>query len=284
MKARTMTFACRFPTLLAFAALVLLSILPAMASETLEEISFDGETITISQTDEGQRAILLGDRELGRNWFAGFDRIAEVYGQPVALFYLGDGGNACAPSTLIVWRSEDGLVHSLDHNEGCGTPAPSVSDNGIVFVPYLLPGESAPVKRWTPPGGIEMAGTLHYAPQPGTGWEEIAAAAATHPLDLFKNEAVYTAALDLVGANEIADYARGLGTASEPQMRGGLLMGSGCVPHNCGGADSLIIADPAARSLYLAQQRDGGIRQWPEASDWPANVMALFKEFAAGRQ
>lgn len=269
---------------LACAALTLFHVLPALAAEILQEVAFDGEAITIVEAEDGQRAVLLGDRELGRNWFAGFDRIVEVYGQPVALFYLGDGGNACAPSTLIVWRGDDGGILSLNHGDDCGTPAPSVSDNGIVFVPYLLPGETAPVQRWTPPNGIETVGILHYAPEPGTGWDAITSGTISHPLDLLHNEALYTAALSLLGTDDITDYARGLGVASEPQMRGGLLTGSGCVPHNCGGADSLIIADPAARKLYLAQQRDGTIRQWPQASKWPAAAVVVFQEFAADRQ
>ena len=279
-----MPFEKHLRTLLALAALTLLQALPASAAEILEEIAFDGETITIVEAEDGQRAVLLADRELGRNWFAGFDRVVEVYDQPVALFYLGDGGNACAPSTLIVWRDEDGAIRSLNHGDDCGTPAPAISDNGIVFVPYLLPGETAPVRRWTPPDGVETAGVLHYAPEPGTGWEAIAADAISYPLDLLRNEALYTEALGLLGADDMADYARGLSVASEPQIRDGLLTGSGCVPHNCGGADSLIIADTTAQKLYLAQQRDGAIRQWPEASGWPAGAAALFKEFAAGRQ
>lgn len=273
---------CRI--LLTLASLILLPTMPTSAAGTLEEIAFDSETITIVEVEDGQRAILVGGRELGRNWFAGFDRIVEVYGQPVALFYLGDGGNACSPSTLIVWRSSDGAIQSLNHGDDCSTPAPSVGDNGIVFVPYLLPGETAPVQRWTPPDGIETVGMLQFAPEPGTGWGDIAEGTISHPLDLLHNEALYQAALSLLGADDILDYARGLGVASEPQMHDGLLTGSGCVPHNCGGADSLIIADTTAQKLYLAQQRDSGIRQWPEAQSWPAAAMSVFQEFAAGRQ
>ena len=272
----------KIPAILGLAALIAAQM--AGAAQAQEEIAFDGETITIVEKDDGQRVILLGDRELGSNWFAGFDRIVEVYDQPVALFYLGDGGNACAPSTLIVWRGEDGAVRSLNHGDDCSTPAPSVGDNGIVFVPYLLPGETAPVRNWTPLEGIETVGILHYSPEPGTGWETVAGAEIAHPMDLLRNEALYSAALEMLGADDITDYARGLGVASEPRTRGSLISGSGCVPHNCGGADSLIIADTASRKLYLAQQRDGTIRQWPQASEWPADALALFQEFAPGRQ
>lgn len=251
--------------------------LPALAEETLEAISFDGETITIVETGDGEQSIRIGKRELGRNFFAGFDRQAEVQGIPVALFYLGDGGNACGPSTLIVWRNEAGSIEHLNHGEDCSAPAPAISEGALWFVPYLLPGESAPVRSWTPSAGIQIDGIMHYVPQPGSGWDELVDPAPSHPLDMMRNEAVYNAVSGLLeSADSLAWFSRGLSVASQPEMSDGFLRASGCVPHMCSEADSLIVADTRGQAVYIAQKRDGKYRTWPPEADWPeAALQAL---------
>jgi hypothetical protein len=245
----------------------------ALADEVIETVDFDGEVITISQTDEGEQVISFGEQELGRNFFAGFDRVAEVSGMPVALFYLGDGGNACGPSTLIVWREDEATLQSLNYTEGCNTPAPAISDNGILFVPYLSPGETRPLKRWSAPEGIRTMGNLSYTPELGTGWQDLAANPVGHPLDFFGNEAVYNSAASLLGDN-LEQYAKGLRVASEPQtLQSGMIMASGCIPHNCGSGDAFIAVDTMGQTLYLAQQDGSGHKYWPDLASWPAPAL-----------
>ena len=255
----------------------------AFAQEVIEEVPFDGETISIMQMGDGQQALMLKEKELGRNWFAGFDRVTEVEGLPVALFYLGDGGNACGPATLIVWRDEDGEVQSLNHDEECSTPAPSVSDNGIYFVPYLAPGEAGFLKAWSPSRGLSTEARMTYVPQPDTGWTDLDTKEIFHPLDLFRNAAVHDAVAALTG-EEFEHYASGLRVASEPRkLSSGILMASGCIPHNCGGGDSFIAIDLANEAVYLSQQDGENIRNWPELDAWPDNAREALAVYQASR-
>lgn len=266
-------------TLLATASLTA----SAFADEVIETVDFDGEVITISQTDEGEQVISLGEQELGRNYFAGFDRVTEVSGIPVALFYLGDGGNACGPSTLIVWREDEETLKSINYTEGCDTPAPAISDNGILFVPYLSPGETRPLKRWSAPEGIRTMGNLSYSPEPGTGWRQLTENPVGHPLDLFANEAVYNTAASLLGG-DLEHYAMGLRVASEPKkLKSGMIMASGCIPHNCGGGDSFITVDTTGEALYLAQQDGTGHKYWPDIANWPAPALEALEIYKGSR-
>ena len=255
----------------------------ALADEVIENVEFDGETITVTQTDDGEQVITIGERELGRNFFAGFDRVTEVGGVPVALFYLGDGGNACGPSTLIVWREDEDDIQSLDYSEGCSTPAPAISDNGIIFVPFLNPGESRPLKRWSVSEGISTMGVLDYSPETGTTWSDLSENPAGHPLDFFMNEEVYSQAASLLG-DDLENFAKGLRVASEPQsLASGIIMATGCIPHNCGGGDAFIAVDTTSQSLYLAQQDGTGHKYWPPLETWPAPALEALETYKNGQ-
>lgn len=254
-----------------------------MADEVIGTVDFDGETITVTQTDDGEQVIALGERELGRNYFAGIDRVVEISGEPVALFYLGDGGNACGPSTLIIWRNDEGDIETFDYTEGCDTPAPSISDNGIHFVPYLNPGEERPLKRWSKYDGVETVGLIRFTPEPGTGWDTLAANPAGHPIDFFQNEEIYTLAAIALG-DGLGAYVKGLQVASEPKrLQSGIVMASGCVPHNCGSADAFIAVDETGRALYMAQQNAGGYSHWPSLDSWSEPALEAFGIFTSSR-
>ena len=151
-------------------------------------------------------------------------------------------------------------------------------------MPYLRPGGSAPVTLWTPQAGISTEGRLTYAPEPGTGWADIDPASIDYAMDLFRNEALYNAAAARIGDGDLEYYATGLAVSSAPQLENRLFTGEGCYPHNCGGADSLIVVDKAKGEVYLAQQRDTGITAWPEASQWPEPARAILDRFSAARQ
>lgn len=253
------------------------------AQTVIEEIPFDGETITITEMDDGQQALKIGEEELGRNWFAAFDRVTEVEGYPVALFYLGEGGNACGPATVILWRNDDGDIQSFLHDDDCSTPAPAVSDNGIYFVPYMAPGETRPLKAWSPSGGMTTRGSLSFTPEPNTDWATLKGGELFHPLDFFNNASVYRAVADLTG-DDLEEYAKGLRVASQPRkLSSGIRMASGCIPHNCGGGDSFIAVDQAGEAVYLAQQNGDGFRFWPPKETWSDTAVEAYEIFLNSR-
>lgn len=255
----------------------------AFSQTVIEEIPFDGETITIMEMEDGQQALMLGDRELGRNWFAAFDRVTEVEGYPVALIYLGEGGNACGPATIILWRDDEGTIRSENYDEDCSSPAPAVSDNGIYFVPYVAPGETRMLKAWSPSDGMTIEGSLSFTPDPETNWSTLKGSELFHPLDFFTNADVYKAVAELTG-DALETYAKGLRTASQPRrLASGIRMASGCVPHNCGGSDSFIAVDQAGEAVYLAQQEGEGFRFWPTMDVWPDAAVEAYQIFLNSR-
>ncbi|MFZ2102777.1 MAG: hypothetical protein WAU86_19660 [Oricola sp.] len=246
-----------------------------------EEIPFAGGVIANTPTPDGEKIVTFGGEEIGRDFQAWFERTATVAGTEVALISLGAGGNACGPYTLIVWPDESGAVRADTLGDDCTQPAPAVSDYAIQFVPYLGPGESLPAYSWTPEEGFRVAGMLQFVPQPGTGWDDLAADPGLHPERYLSNEALYDYATEIIGG-ELRQYATGLQTASDMEKIGdGIYAGSGCVAHDCGSANSLIVVDFNANKAWFAQFREGKIAQWPAPDMWPAVARDALEQFSS---
>ena len=249
---------------------------PALAQD--DEILFADGTITITETPDYEKIVSFNGKEIGRDFMAWFDRIVTVRDTEVALIAIGPGGNACGVNTLLLWSDGQGGVNADKLPGDCGWPAPAVSDYSVYFIPWVGPGEDLPVQRWTPDEGFHVAGTLRFTPEPGTGWADLVAAPVIYPLDYFSNEAFFTEAASILGG-ELAEYALGLRVSSEmAKMGGDLYVARGCVPHNCGGADSVLVVDTAAKRAWFAQMRGDSIAQWPDAAAWPAAPRAALEK------
>lgn len=263
------------PALGTFAiAVALVATNPATAQQDdPQTYEFAGGALTIIQTPDYERVLAFDGRELARDFDVFFNRIENVGGTDVAFFSVGPGGNACAPAALMVWKTDGGDISTAKLDEECATPSPAFTDYEIFFVPYLMPGQTAAIKAWSPERGFRMHGTIAYAPEPDTGWSAIEITQATYPHDLFRNAAFHEAAKALLG-DSLGDVVAGLGTAGPVEtLPDGLVFGRGCVPHACGVSDTVVVLDPAQKALFFAQQGEP-VRFWPDRSAWPAAVAA----------
>lgn len=244
-------------------------------AEDVQRYSFQDGELTITR-QEYERVVAYEGRALHRAYFIGFDRIVTVRDVEIALLTAGNGGNACGPYTIMVWKAEAGDVETEIVGEECGAPPPAVTDERIYFMPYLRPGEQATVRSWVPDDGFETAGVLSYAPQQGSDWSRFDPATVSHPVELFRNAGLYETAQDLLG-DDLFSVAAGLGTASAPEITDdGLLTARGCVPHACGAQDTFVVVDVENRALYFAQQQAEPMpRFWPARDQWPAAIAAL---------
>ena len=247
-------------------------------------VPFEGGSFTITQKEEyGEKTLAYDGKEIASNYFVSLDKIVKLGETNVALFDVGDGGNACGPAAVIAWKGEDGAIRSTTVGaDDCGAPPAAVTDSAIAFVPYLLPGDSKPLKQWTPQGGLATIGMLSYTPEPGTGWTDIDASKYDNIIDAFRNEAVYKEAEKLLG-KDITDMATSLlvGGGTE-KTESGAFYASGCVPHDCGGNDGFMAIDAARHALYFARRGEKDRPDaWPALESWPADVRAaLDKAFA----
>lgn len=238
-------------------------------------IAFAGGQLTITQTEEyGEKTLSFDGKELAQNYVVYFDRVATVADVDVALFDVGDGGNACGPAKVMVWKDEKGAIQRAGMGEDdCGAPVTALGQDAIYFVPWLLPGDDGVVTKWSPDAGFSLAGTLAYAPQPGTGWKDIDPSKYDNMIDAFRNEAVYEAAEKLLGGR-LGEMVVSLVVGAAPETTAsGLILGQGCVPHNCGGNDGFMAIDPAGEKLYFARMGDDGRPEtWPALDAWPAEA------------
>lgn len=259
------------------AAPVLLALLlaPQAAAQEPDRIDFADGAFTITETDDGDRILAFNDKELARDYFISLDKIADVGGTEVAFFSVGPGGNACAPNTLMAWMPEGEDVRTASLGEDCGSPSAAISNYGVFFVPYLLPGDTAEVRAWTPDDGFSLQGMLSYAPDPGSNWASFDPKAISHPMDVFRNADIYAAAQALLGTR-LTDVVTGLSVAASPDVSAsGLLSARGCVPHACTMADTFIVVDAEHQAIFLAQQDEPRASFWPARDMWPARIAAL---------
>ena len=240
-------------------------------------IPFEGGTLTITENEDGEKALAFNGKELASNYLVLYDKTVEIAGTKVALVAVGDGGNACGPAEMMIWKPESGEIKTDTVGEDCGAPPAAVTESSIYFVPYLLPGDTNTVQMWTPAAGVEVVGTIAYAPQPGTGWKDLDPAKLEYLVDSMKNAAVYAAAQKLLGDNMV-DVMTALGTGGDTEKTpSGIFYASGCIPHACGGGDGFMAIDPRAKKLYFAQQGDDPKKPstWPDLKGWPAEIKSL---------
>lgn len=256
------------------AALLLGVAMPALAQDGQpKSIPFAGGKLTITETPEQDKILAFDGKELARNYVVLYDRTVELQGTRAALFAVGDGGNACGTSTVIVWKPEDQALKSVTVGADCGAPPAAATDDALYFVPYLRPGETADVQSWTPDEGLKLAGELSYAPQPDTHWDDLEGGKLGHPYDLFANADFYAAAQKLLDG-KLEDVALALAVAAEPERtRSGIIYGSGCIPHSCGEGNGFFAVDPKAEAVWFAQQTDASTPDaWPALDSWPAEI------------
>jgi hypothetical protein len=259
----------------------------AQEEEKQAPIPFAGGQLTITQPEAyGEKSLAFDGKELAHNYFVYFDRITKIGETEVALFDVGDGGNACGPAKVMVWKPQNGgIEHASIGEDDCGAPQMAVGDDALYFVPWLMPGGSAPVKRWSPQQGFALAGTLTYTPDPGTGWADVDATKYGNIIDAFHNEAVYRAAQELL-ADKLGDVTTALlvGGGTE-KTASGIIYAAGCVPHACGLSDGFMAIDAAAKKLYFAQQNadrgKDGVDAWPGLETWPAELRTAREEALA---
>lgn len=260
--------------LLAAFALALTASSAALAQDSEpQKIPFEGGNFTITETPELDKILAYEGKELARNYVAYYERTVDLNGTKVAIFDVGDGGNACGPETVLAWKTDAGIQSTVVGDGECGTPPAAATGDTLFFVPYLRPGASEPVRIWSPQDGLKVAGQLSFVPQPGTGWADIVADKITYPSDFFANAELYAAAQKLLG-DQLEQVALGLSVAGElEKTASGTLFASGCVPHACGSADAFIGVDVTGKKLYFAQQGDTPEpKTWPALAEWPAEV------------
>ena len=256
--------------------LVLMAVLSSSLSLAQEDlpspVKFGDGEITFERGEDEEIAVSFNGQEIYRNYFVLFDRLVKVGSTDVALLLGGEGGNACAPSTLIITQPEGSVDAKVDMvGADCGSPPAAVGADEILFVPYLVPGAKAKVEGWTPDGGIEIKGEISFLPKEGSTWANLDPEKADHPNVLLDNAEVYAAAQELVG-DRFSELITVLGVAGAPEIiDGNYIAAPGCQAHACGLANGFLGLDLDKKTVFAATKyADSAATLWPsDIAVWP---------------
>ena len=266
----------------------LISVLFALSFSTLAfaqdelpaPVKFGDSEFTFSRVEDDEIALSYNGTELYRNFFLSFDKIVKVEGQDVALFSGGDGGNACGPASLIIYIPQNAPDPKMETvGADCGAPDAAITDQRIVYVPYLRPGGTEIVQSWTPSNGLSQYGEITFTPQPKTNWASFKPGAAQHPYDVFDNKDIYDAAESLLGP-AFDEVILGLSVSGEPQLIDNkYVAASGCQPHACSVAESFFGIDLEKHAVFAANRLSNVPEQfWPaDFKSWPLPLQKAYE-------
>ncbi|MGB8817211.1 MAG: hypothetical protein WCC66_04730 [Rhizobiaceae bacterium] len=241
----------------------------SMAQEDLPApVKFGDGEITFARGEDEEIAVSFKGLEIYRNYFVMVDRLVKVGSTDVALLLGGEGGNACAPATLIITQPEGSVDAKVEIvGEDCGSPPAAVGANEILFVPFLVPGAKAKVESWTPEGGLAIKGEMAFLPKEGSSWASLEPAKADHPFGLLDNADVYAATQELVG-DKFSELMVVLGVSGQAEIiEGKYVAAPGCQAHACGVANGFLGLDLEKKQVFAAVRNSG-----TETIFWPADI------------
>ncbi|MBR2686471.1 MAG: hypothetical protein IKE42_01355 [Aquamicrobium sp.] len=251
----------------------------AFAEQQPAPVPFAGGTFTITtgNDEEAEKNTVLTyeGKEIARDAYVSFNRIAKIGDIDVALFYLGNGGVGCEDKPLILWKPQGAteLQSAMADKDECGQLSMAVGDYAIYFIPSIMPDDPKNLLFWTPEDGLRTGARISFIPEPGTSWDDFELSGDRGIIHAFNNEAVYRAAEKLLG-DQLRDVADSLAITTKAQKtRSGIFYGDGNKPHLSSMGRAFMAVDAKNRKLYIAWKSDESeLRTWPTLKDWPQEV------------
>lgn len=270
------------------ALLLALSASPALA-QTLDVISLpDGIDLTITRdADTGTQALVAGETVLLSAPVITRDLIVTNQdGDPAAVVVYADNDEPSCPPIAWVVTVEFGTPWARGPiGDPCQPYVATARPGTVSFVsaPDLArPGDAI---SFSIDEQIVRLGPIVYAPQPGRGWDaldgEVGGYNDLSTLDLYAAQPVHDA-LWTTWQEELAIFARHLGTRTIPVIEGDFLLQTGCLPSQCAFAIGMLAVNPASETVYSAFLNEGAPDIRPPLEEWSADAQNLYERWSAG--
>ena len=265
------------------AALALVLAAPALSESAVAEPSAQtiaGHRVEVVRNDKAfQETLKVDGKPTLRNAYVSIDEVATVAGVAVAIGSASNGGNACDAAPFVLSFPANKRPHLDGPLDTCKTVSHETSADHVKFQTVALEGDDGQAWIWTPARGFKYAGRVKHEPDPARGWSNLAPPQELHPGELLDFGGIAPQILSLLGASrkDVLPLINGVGSG---KFEGALYVGSACRPHACPDAGVLIVADPAARKIYLAWKLEKRAVERRPAGDWPAAVRRQFDTWA----
>lgn len=249
------------------------------ASASEFRMTMFGHEVTIDRNDDGE-TLKVDGKALHSNIYVSVTQVALVAGMPVVIGDSSAGGNACAGSPFVLMLPKGGAPNFEEPLDTCMPVTAKEEESRLVFEAPPLPGRDGERWSWDPTGGFKTLDAVAFVPDAAKGWRELAAAAPGHPGDLFGYAEIATQMEGMLG-NDAENYKQIITGVGSGQMKDGFYIGTACQPHNCGGVEALVAADPGTKRVYLAwKPQDRKIIVRPEVKEWPATARDALRDWA----
>ena len=251
---------------------------PALAAN---EMKIFGHRVEVVGPFNDQRLVVDG-KILVSDAIVSINQIDVVAGTGILIGGAFSGGNACDVAPFIV-SFPAGEPPKVDGPiDECQMGDITIHSRDIEIVHEASPDKPGRRRIWTVAGGFKDSGPIAFKADNELGWDALRRHDIAFPIDLYKNSDVGAAIKALTGPDDQL-FIAGFNGPSSGEFVGDTYFGTGCVAHDCPSAGSFVIADIAARKVFLAWKDDGKpfvVR--PVVKDWPHPFRLRLKEWTQG--
>ena len=271
------------------------TILPVNApqAQTLDVITLTDEQgasvdVTITRDAEHSEQVLAsGGTELARAPSLVSDlMLTDTEGNTVgAILYVGVEDQACPaePHALTLAFGTPWLDGPI--GEPCMAYAAATYPGGAMLFSQPQLHRDGDAVLFDLEQGAHRLGPISYAPQNGRGWDaldaEVGGYSELSPLDLYAAEPVYDG-IHAMWGDELNAFAQHLASRTIPQIEGGFLLQTGCLPGQCAFAIGMLAVDPAREAIYSAYFNEGAPASRPDLAEWPPEARAIYDRWREG--
>ena len=252
---------------------------PAVRAETIDMRLF-GNHVAVTKGGEGEE-LSINDRKVLANYSLSLDEFFLVDGVPVAVGISFAGGNACEGAPFLL-SFPKGAAPRLDGPlDTCFSVKTEATDGSLTLSTAATPSEPGETWRWTPDGGLKKGEPVAFAANTSKGWPQLRERTVSHPGELYDFAEIGSEIDRLAGTDKslVADILMGVGSG---EFHGDAFVGTACSRHMCQDQEAIVIADGAARTIYLAWKPSGQkIKVNPPVKEWPTMAKGELRDWAA---
>jgi hypothetical protein len=223
--------------------------------------------------------LLIDGKKVYENASLAFEKVTKIDGVGVVIGTTSIEGNLCGELYFVLSFRAKQRPKLYEPIGDCKEVSYEIGKKGIHFKTEASAGNDGGSWYWSASDGLKDVGAIKHVPDPNKGWKDLDAKKISHPHELMDYGEIASAIMSLLGKDSAKVLPLIAGTGAV-EYKTGLLVGTGCQPHECDSHQVLILADLKTKKIMLAWNLAGHptvVRGFDQS--WPASAKAELKVF-----